>query len=338
VITSWNPGAERMFGYAANEIVGKLISVIVPPGFEAEERTILETSAKGAGMQFDTVRRRKDGRDIDVSVTISPVRDPFGRVVGISNVWRDITDRRQAEKTLAVAKNTAEAASRELETFSYSVAHDLRAPLRGMNGFAQILLEDYGEKLDAEGLDCLRVIQENAQKMGNLIDALLSLSRVTRSDWRPQRIDLSALVRTIAAENAETEPQRKVTVVVQDHLSADVDLHLMRALLENLIGNAWKFTAHTPAARIEFGAVEKKGTPTLFLKDNGAGFDMAHADKLFAPFQRLHAVAEFPGTGIGLATVQRVVNRHGGRIWAEGKVGEGAAFYFVLPGISQGAM
>ncbi len=336
-ITSWNPGAERMFGYAADEIVGKLISVIVPPGFEEEEWTILETLAKGEGMQLDTIRRRKDGRDIDVSVTISPVRDPSGRVVGISKVVRDITERRQAEKTLAVAKNAAEAANRELEAFSYSVAHDLRAPLRGMNGFAQILLEDYADKLDAEGRDCLQVIQENAGKMGNLIDALLSLSRVTRGDWRPQRIDLSALVRTVAAESAGREPERAVEIVVQDHLSAEADLQLMRALFENLIGNAWKFTAHASAARVEFGALEKNGATTLFLKDNGAGFDMAHAGKLFAPFQRLHTVAEFPGTGIGLATVQRVVNRHGGRIWAEGKVGEGAVFYFVLPGISQGA-
>jgi PAS domain S-box-containing protein len=337
LITSWNPGAERMFGYLAAEIVGKLISVIVPPGLEEEERTILETLAQGEGMQLDTVRRRKDGRDIDVSMTISPVRDPSGRVVGISKVARDITDRRQAEKTLAAAKNAAEAASRELETFSYSVAHDLRAPLRGMNGFAQILLEDYGEKLDAEGLDCLHVIQHSTQKMGHLIDALLALSRVTRGDWRPQRIDLSALVRTVAAEIAAREPQRAVEIVVQDHVSADVDLNLMRVLFENLIGNAWKFTAHAPAARIEFGAVANNGTTTLFLKDNGAGFDMAHAGKLFAPFQRLHTEAEFPGTGIGLATVQRVVNRHGGRIWAEGTVGEGAVFYLVLPGTSQEA-
>jgi light-regulated signal transduction histidine kinase (bacteriophytochrome) len=173
--------------------------------------------------------------------------------------------------------------------------------------------------------------------MGNLIDALLALSRVTRGDWRPQRIDLSALVRTVAAEIAAREPQRVVEIVVQDHVSADADLQLLRVLFENLIGNAWKFTAHAPAARIEFGAVVNNGTTTLFLKDNGAGFDMAHAGKLFAPFQRLHTEAEFPGTGIGLATVQRVVNRHGGRIWAEGTVGEGAVFYLVLPGTSQEA-
>jgi PAS domain S-box-containing protein len=335
VITSWNPGAERMFGYTADDIVGNSVSLLVPPGFEHEERTILEHLAKGEGRQLDTVRRRKDGRDIDVSMTISPVRDASGRVVGISKVARDITDRRRAEEALGRAKTAAEAASRELEAFSYSVAHDLRAPLRGMNGFAQALLDDYGEQLDAEGRDFLNEIRSNAQKMGALIDALLSLSRVTRSDWRPERVDLSALVRMVAAENAAAEPERPVRIVVEEGLSAFVDPPLARALFENLIGNAWKFTGHVPAPHIEFGTSHSDGA--LFLRDNGAGFDMAHANKLFAPFQRLHTVSEFAGTGIGLATVQRVVHRHGGRIWAEGKVGEGATFYFTLPGTSSGA-
>jgi PAS domain S-box-containing protein len=337
VITSWNRGAQHVFGYSAAEIVGSPVSVLVPAERAQEETLILEHLARGEVERFDTVRLRKDGRRIDVSVTISPVRDAGGRVVGISKVARDITERRRAEEALARANEAAEAANHELETFSYSVAHDLRAPLRGMNGFAQVLLEDYGDKLDAEGRDCLQEIHGNAQKMGGLIDALLSLSRVARSDWRPERIDLSALVRTIGAEIAATEPERGVSIVAEEHLSAEVDLPLARALFENVLGNAWKFTAQTPDARIEFGAVEKDGGLTLFVRDNGAGFDMAHASKLFAPFQRLHTVAEFAGTGIGLATVQRVVKRHGGRIWAEGKVGEGAVFYFVLPGVSRGA-
>jgi PAS domain S-box-containing protein len=336
VITSWNGGAERMFGYTANEIVGTSISRLVPPGREEEERTILDSLAHGEGQQFDTVRRRQDGRDVDVSVTISPVRDSAGNVVGISKVARDITHRRQAEEALARAKSAAEAASSELEAFSYSVAHDLRAPLRGMSGFARILLDDYADKLDADGQDCLQEIQSNAQKMGALIDGLLSLSRVTRSDWRPTRIDLSALVRAIAATCAADAPGREVSLVVEDHLSAEMDPQLAHALFDNLIGNAWKFTAKVPAARIEFGAIEKDGALTLFLRDNGAGFDVAHAHKLFAPFQRLHTLAEFPGTGIGLATVQRIVHRHGGRIWAEGKVGQGAVFFFVLPGATRG--
>jgi PAS domain S-box-containing protein len=336
VITSWNRGAQQMFGYVANEIIGTSISRLVPTGREDEERMILDSLSRGEGKQFDTVRRRQDGRDMDVSVTISPVRDSVGHVVGISEVARDITERRQSEVALARAKSAAEAASGELEAFSYSVAHDLRAPLRGMSGFARILLDDYADKLDADGQDCLQEIQSNAQKMGALIDGLLSLSRVTRSDWRPARIDLSALVRTIAAACATEEPGRELSLVVEDHLSADMDPQLAQALFDNLIGNAWKFTANVPVAHIEFGAIEKDGVLTLFLRDNGAGFDVAHANKLFAPFQRLHTLAEFPGTGIGLATVQRVVHRHGGRIWAEGKVGQGAVFFFVLPGATRG--
>ena len=200
-----------------------------------------------------------------------------------------------------------------------------------MNGFAQVLLEDFADKLDAEGQDCLREIKSNAEKMASLIDALLSLSRVTRSDWNPELVDLSALFGATTAHLAATEPQRKVIIVVEDGLLANVDLPLARALLDNLAGNAWKFTSNVNAARIEFGSIEKEGSRALFVRDNGAGFDMAYAAKMFTPFQRLHTMAEFPGTGIGLATAQRIVHRHGGRIWAEGRVGEGAVFYFTLP-------
>lgn len=331
VITSWNSGAERMFGYTAEETVGRSISVIVPPELEEEERTILERLARGEGMQFDTLRRRKDGRDIDVSATISPVRDGAGRVVAISKVVRDITGRRQAEESLAVAKNVAEAASRELEAFSYSVAHDLRAPLRGMNGFAQVLLDTYGDKFDEEGKDWLAEILLNAHKMAALIDSLLSLSRVTRNEMKREPIDLSVLCRSIATEHRAAEPQRSVEMIVQDRLCAEADPVLARALLDNLLGNAWKFTSKVPAARVEFGALDEKGSQSFFVRDNGAGFDMAFANKLFAPFQRLHTVDEFPGTGIGLATVQRIARRHGGRVWAEGTVDSGATFYFTLP-------
>jgi PAS domain S-box-containing protein len=338
VVTSWNQGARRMFGYAADEIIGKSISLLVPPGRESEEPAILETVAKGEVKRFDTVRRRKDGQEIDVAVTISPVRDATGRVVSVSKVARDITERRRAEEALARAKDAAEAATRELEAFSYSVAHDLRAPLRGMNGFAQVLLEDYADKLDAEGRDCLDEICSNARRMGSLIDGLLSLSRVTRGDWRPERIDLSALVRDTTAQLVLNDSGRKVSIVVQPHISAAMDPSLARVLVENLLGNAWKFTAYATAPRIEFGATAHQGEQTLYVRDNGAGFDMEYAGKLFAPFQRLHTVAEFPGTGIGLATVQRIVHRHGGRIWAEGKVEKGATFYFTLPGASQGEL
>ncbi len=337
VITSWNQGAERMFGYAAAEILGRSIALLIPPDREQEEQKLLQRLGMGEVEHFDTVRRRKNGQEIDVSLTVSPMRDAAGQVVGISKVARDITERRSAELALARAKEAAEAAGRELEAFSYSVAHDLRAPLRGMNGFARVLMDDYSDRIDAEGLDCLREIHSNAQKMGELIDALLSLSRVTRSDWRPEPLDLSALVSGIATELAAAEPRRQVSFVVQPNVSAEMDLPLARALFGNLLGNAWKFTKNVALARIEFGAREVGGTRTLFLCDNGAGFDLAHASRLFAPFQRLHTLADFPGTGIGLATVQRIVRRHGGRIWAEGAVGHGATFYFTLSTTERGA-
>jgi PAS domain S-box-containing protein len=331
VVTTWNQGAQRLFGYAADEIVGKSISLLIPPDRAAEEPAILEAVSKGEVRRFDTVRCRKDGSELDVSVVISPVRDPTGRIVGLSKVARDITDRRQAELALAEAKERAEAASRELEAFSYSVAHDLRAPLRGMNGFAQLLLDSYKDKLDGEGQDWLREIVLSARKMGELIDALLALARVTRSDLRAERVDLSAIVREVAARLVALSPDRTVEVGVEDDVWANVDARLARVVVENLLGNAWKFTQKAPCPRIEFGKSEKDGALACFVRDNGAGFDMAYARKLFAPFQRLHSASEFPGTGIGLATVQRIVHRHGGRVWAEGKVDGGATFYFTLP-------
>lgn len=238
---------------------------------------------------------------------------------------------RRANARAKQAQQQAEVASRELEAFSYSVAHDLRAPLRGMSGFAQVLLDSDGDKLDADGRDALQEILLNARRMGELIDALLSLSRVSRSALRPESVDLSAVVRATAAQLSTAEPERAVEMVVQDGLRADVDPILARTLIENIVGNAWKFTSKVPAARIEFGANEKAGVRGFFVRDNGAGFDMAFASKLFAPFQRLHTVAEFPGTGIGLATVQRIVHRHGGRLWAEGTVDGGATFSFAFP-------
>ena len=333
LIVSWNEGAHRLFGYRSDEVLGKSMSMLISPGGEAEEDGMMERMKRGERVApFDTVRLRKDGRHIDVSVTTSPVHDAAGNVIGVSKVARDITARKRAERSLAHAKDAAESASRELEAFSYSVAHDLRAPLRGMNGFAQLLLDAYSDKLDAEGQDWLSEILLNARRMGTLIDALLSLSRVTRSVLHRESVDLSAIVRGSAAQLAATEPERSVVVVVEDGLRADVDPTLARALLDNLLDNAWKFTRKQPAARIEFGATEKDGVRAFHMRDNGAGFDMAFADKLFAPFQRLHAMEEFPGTGIGLATAQRIVLRHGGRIWAEGKIDAGATLIFSFAG------
>jgi PAS domain S-box-containing protein len=338
IITSWNGGAQRLFGYAAEEAIGKSVSILLPKNKEEEEAQILARLRRGGVDHFDTLRIRKDGREVSVSVTSSPVYDSHGNLVGASKVARDITDRKAAERTLAEAKTTAENAVRELEAFSYSVAHDLRAPLRGMNGFAQVLIESYADKLDDQGKDWLQEILLNATRMGNLIDALLSLAQVTRTLVTREDVDLSAMVLGILNGIVDAEPERRVEIVVEGSLHADVDRALTQSLLDNLVRNAWKFTSKSAVARIEFGATDNHDTRAFFVRDNGAGFDMELAGKLFAPFQRLHKAADYPGTGIGLANAQRIVQRHGGRIWAEGSIDHGATFYFTLPTVSAGAL
>jgi signal transduction histidine kinase len=247
--------------------------------------------------------------------------------------------RRQLEELTAdlerrVKERTAEleAANRELETFAHSVSHDLRAPLRSMHGFSEALIEDYGERLDAPGQDFLRRIQAAARRMGQLIDDLLALSRVTRAEARREAVDLSALAGDVVAELRRTEPERRVAVRIADKLIVEGDPNLLRVLLVNLLGNAWKFTARWREATIELGVEQEEGRRVYFVRDNGVGFDMAYVERLFRPFQRLHSSAEFPGTGIGLATAQRIVLRHGGRIWGEAQVDKGAVFRFTLAG------
>jgi PAS domain S-box-containing protein len=331
IITSWNNGAERIFGYTAQEAVGKSVSLLVPPGLLDEEPAVFERLKSGERIEhFDTVRRRKGGQDINVSVTISPVRDSAGNIVGASKVARDISDRKRADEALARAKDAAETASREFEAFSYSVAHDLRAPLRGIDGYSHVLLEDYSERLDAEGKMYLNAVRASAQHMAQLIESLLMLARVTQSEIRRERVDLSGLVRATAKQLQSAQPQREVEFVIADGLVETGDSRLLGILLENLLGNAWKFTGKRPKTRIEFGRAQEGGKEAYFVKDNGAGFDMTFASKLFGVFQRLHSVREFDGTGIGLATVQRIVRRHGGRVWAEGKADQGATFFFTL--------
>jgi len=231
-----------------------------------------------------------------------------------------------------VEQRTAElaAANKELESFSYSVSHDLRAPLRAIDGFSQALLEENAEQLDEAGQGYVRRVRAATQRMGTLIDDMLALSRVARLELHREKVALAELARAIASEFAEREPERRVEFAAEGEFSVDGDPRLLRVALENLLGNAWKFTQGRAQAKIEFGREIQDGWPVFYVRDNGAGFDMEYADKLFGAFQRLHPVSEFPGTGVGLATVQRIIHRHGGRVWAEGKVDHGATFYFTV--------
>ncbi len=471
IVTRWSSGAERIFGYAAAEVIGQSALLLIPPDRVYEEEQVLARVARGEGVnEFETVRLRKDGAAITVWVSLAPIKDEHGGLIGISKVARDITVRHREEEALRLsearyrrlfetaqdgilildastgqvvdanpfmqvllgytlgefigkklweigpfkgidasktafaelqikdsvryeslslerqdggrveaefisnayvaaerrliqcnirdisARNRAErvlrekvadlsrlaaevsnrmaeleSTNRELESFSYSVSHDLRSPLRSIDGFSRILLEDYADKLDDEGKDHLQRVRAASQRMGLLIDDLLKLSHVTRLEMRRSPVDLSAVARDISEDLQRAEPERRVQWSLAPDLSAQADPDLVRAVLENLLGNAWKFTRDQADARIELGLAEHDGAPAFFVRDNGAGFDMAFADKLFSPFHRLHSVAEFPGTGIGLATVQRIVRRHGGRVWAESEPNHGATFWFTLP-------
>jgi len=244
---------------------------------------------------------------------------------------KEIEERARIETRIKGVNTELLAANKELEAFSYSVSHDLRAPLRGIDGFSLALLEDYGEKLDEEGRDHLQRVRAATQRMGVLIDDLLNLSRVTRSEMRMEKADLGAIAGSIAAELQRTQPERRAEFRIEANLVAFADSHLLRISLENLLGNAWKFTSKREATSIEVGRTIREGEPAYYVRDNGAGFDPAYAHRLFGAFQRLHDKSDFPGTGVGLATVQRIIHRHGGRIWAESAPDKGATFYFTLP-------
>jgi len=340
-IISSNAQTSRLFGYTERELQGENMALLVPERFRPSQRQyyagfFLQRSGRIPEATVELCGLRKDGREFPIEICTKPLVSEKGLLV--TSAIRDISERKKVEKQISELnrelKDRAaelENANRELEAFSYSVSHDLRSPLQNIDSFSQILVEEYANRLDADGRDYVQRLRGSCQHMEEIIDALLALSNMVRHEVVLDRVNLSALAKAIAAELKQKDPDRLVDWVIAEGLIVEGDARLLRVVLENLIGNAWKFTAKRPRARIEFGALPQcNGSRTYFVRDDGAGFDMTRAGHLFAPFKRLHDQGQFRGTGIGLATVQRVIQRHRGRIWAEGVVDHGATFCFTL--------
>jgi PAS domain S-box-containing protein len=361
-ITSWNKGAEKIFGYTAGEMVGTSIMRLIPADRKDEENHGLENIKRGKSVEhFETLRQTKDGRLINVAITISAIKDAAGEIIGVSKVAHDISDRKAAEKKIRqlnveleqrVVERTAEleAANKELEAFSYSISHDLRAPLRAVNGFAGIVLEDFGPQLPEEGRGYLERIRAGALRMGELIDDLLAFSRLSRQAVNRQNVNTVELVQNALDELKPQRDGRQIEIQIGNLPVCHGDAALLKQIWVNLISNAIKYTRGREPAIVEIGSMEDDGgrasgvesqtappstldarpSTVFFVRDNGAGFDMQYANKLFGVFQRLHRADEFEGTGVGLAIVQRIVHRHGGRVWAKAEVNRGATFYFTI--------
>jgi PAS domain S-box-containing protein len=343
-ITSWNRGAEELFGYAAGEMVGTSIMRLIPADRQDEERRILEKIKQGERVEhFDTLRQTKDGRLINVSVTVSPIKDAAGKIIGLAKVARDISEHKAAEKRIRqlnveleqrVAERTAQllASNQELEAFSYSVSHDLRAPLRHVMGFMELLQQEAVPPLSQNSLGHLTTISQATKQMADLIEDLLTFSRIAQAAMQKKQVTLAPLMREVLGDFQSETKGRNIAWEVQPLPAVRADRALLRMVLVNLISNAIKFTSTRAEAKIEIGCAPGNNNETvIFIRDNGAGFDPRYASKLFGVFQRLHNRDEFEGTGIGLANVQRIIHRHGGRAWAEGVVDGGATFYFSLP-------
>jgi len=337
-IVSWNQGAEHLYGYSAEEVIGKPVSILLPPGHADELHGIMTRLREGSLVhREETQRRRKDGSNIEVSLTVSPIKDSRGWVTGASTMARDISERKQVEEEIRnlnqdLAKRNAElaAANNELESFTYSVSHDLRAPLRHVDGFSKLLVERHHAELSSDAQEYVATIRDSVVHMGRLIDDLLNLARVGRKQLSMQVTGLNSLAEEVKADLKRANPDRLIEWKVETLPFVECDPALMKQVFANLLANAVKFTRPRKPAVIEVGVTSQNCARAVFVRDNGVGFSMRYANKLFGVFQRLHRAEDFEGTGVGLATVQRIIHKHGGRVWAEAELDKGATFYFTL--------
>jgi PAS domain S-box-containing protein len=331
-------------GYKTNEIIGKKYFYdSFAPDIKAEmtKAALGVFAEKGVFTNLENANIHKDGHVVILSTSGSPLLDAKGNLMGYRGADTDITQRKQGEEEIKrinaeleqrVHERTfqLETINKELESFSYSVSHDLRSPLRSIDGFSNLLLKNYSNLLDDQGKDYFQRVMKASRRMGLLIDDLMKLSRFTRIEMKRGITNLSSIAESIVEEFKSADPERQINIFIQPGMIANVDSDLIQNALQNLFDNAWKYSKNKADAKIEFGAMEKDGNTVYYVRDNGAGFDMKYVDKLFSAFQRLHSDDEFEGTGIGLATVNRIIHRHGGTIWAEGAVNSGATFYFTL--------
>jgi PAS domain S-box-containing protein len=337
IFTGANPAADKLLGVENSQFIGKTIEEAFPSLIQTEvPQRYREAAANGIPWLTEQIDY-EDGQ-IKGAFEVKAFQTTPQNMVAI---FADITIRKQAEDKILnlnaeleqrVRERTLqlENTNKELEAFSYSVSHDLRAPLRGIDGWSQALWEDYQDQLDEQGQEYIERVRSETQRMGRLIDDMLQLSRLTRADMVRESVDLGVLAQSIVERLKTDDPHRQVEFVIQPGIIARGDSHLLEAVFINLLGNAFKFTSKREQALIEFGQTDIQGQRVFFVRDNGVGFDMSYAQKLFGAFQRMHKASEFPGTGVGLAIVQRIIRRHGGRIWAEAQVGHGATFYFTL--------
>jgi PAS domain S-box-containing protein len=336
-IVQVNKRTETLFGYSRHELLNLEPDVLLPERFRDKHKEhrrayMSEPRVRPMGTGLELYGRTKSGSEFPVDISLGMLQPVHAETdIVVLAVVRDITERKEAERKLIEAKAELERSNKELEQFAYSVSHDLRAPLRHIEGFLRMLEEDYSVRLDDQGREYIRRVQTGTARMQELINALLSLSRFSHGDIIRTKVYLTSFVKTAVADVVRTRPERHVEFVIADDVQAEGDPVMLRIVIQNLIDNAWKYSDKRATSRIEFGTKRLNGNSVYFVKDDGVGFDMEYASRLFRPFQRLHSEDEFTGIGIGLAIVQRIIHRHGGVIWAESAINKGATFYFTLP-------